>query len=330
MVAVPDIYFLTEWGKYFETKEKQGELTLFEFTHELGVIHYQFIMRPIPLPTGNVEYFDTITPYGFSGPVILECQEDKRQELVAEYDKAFQQYCDERNIVTEYVRFNPWIGNSKDFGPLYLLRNHGDMMYIDLTVNDFFMDEFSPKARTQVRKAQKNNVEIEFDFTGASAGEFHRLYALTSKKNQIDDPYYSFSEEFLHDSFAALDGRQFLLNAKYEGKCISSCFIVHHGEYMHSHLTANDPEFFRLAGNSLVHYEACRWGVENGKKEFQLGGTSSDENLYRFKRRFTKTEPLDLLIGRKIRNQKAYDLLTGIKQQRDGIGNTEYFPLYRG
>ena len=330
MVVMPDIYFLSEWGKYFEPKEREGKWTLFEFKHELGQVHYQFIIRPIPLPAGDVMYYDTITPYGFSGPVILECQEGKRGELVAEYDKAFQQYCDEQKIVTEYVRFNPWIGNSRDFEPLYMLRNHGDIMYVDLTVRDFFMDEFSPKTRTQVRKAQKNNVEIEFDFTGASAGEFHKLYELTAKKNQIDDPYYLFSEEFLRDSFPALNGRQFLLNAKYEGKYISSCFVVHYGEYMHSHLTANDPEYFHLAGNSLVHYEACRWGVENGKKEFQLGGTSSDENLYRFKRGFTKTAPLDLWIGRKIRNQEAYTLLTEIKQKCDGISRTEYFPLYRG
>lgn len=330
MINVPDIYFLPEWGKYFETKEKEGEWTLFEFKNELGHIYYPFILRPIPITIDGVTYCDTITPYGFSGPVILECQDDRRQELVEQYDQAFQQYCDERSIITEYVRFNPWIDNSRDFEALYRFRDHGNMMYIDLTVNDFFMDEFSPKARTQVRKAQKNNVEIEFDFTGASSGEFQRLYELTSKKNQITDPYYQFSEEFLRGSFNALTGHQFLLNAIYEGKYISSCFVVHYGNYMHSHLTANDPNYFHLAGNSLVHYEACRWGVENGKEQFQLGGTSSDENLYRFKRGFTKTSVLNLLIGMKMRNQKVYDELVDYKRSCGDIQMMNYFPLYRG
>lgn len=330
MPDVPDIYFLSEWGKYYEAKEKEGEWTIFEFRNDLGHISYSFILRPIPLAAKDVVYRDIITPFGFSGPVILACEEGKRKELVDQYDKAFQQYCEEHGIVAEYVRFNPWIENSKDFESLYHFRDHGDMMYVDLTVGDFFMDEFSPKARTQVRKAQKNKVEIEFDFTGSSVGEFLQLYELTAQRNQITDPYYLFSEEFLLGSFEALKGRQFLLNAKYEGQYISSCFVVHHGEYMHSHMTANNPDFFHLAGNSLVHYEACRWGVENRKRQFQLGGTSSDENLYRFKRGFTKTPTLNLLIGMKIRNQKAYDQLVELKKQSEGLQMMNYFPLYRG
>lgn len=330
MVKVPDIYFLPEWGKYFETQEQHGKWTSFEFKNSLGHISYQFISRPVPVDTGAAVYFDIITPYGFSGPIILECQEGRRQELVRQYDQAFQQYCEEQGIVTEYVRFNPWIRNVVDFEQLYSFRHNGDMIYIDLTVTDFFMDEFSPKTRTQVRKAQKNNVEIEFDFTGETADEFHRLYNITAKRNNITNEYYLFSEEFLRNSFEVFKGKQFLLNAKYEGTYISSSLILHYGDYMHSHLTGNDPDFFQLAGNSLIQYEACRWGIKNGKKEFQLGGTAPFENLHRFKRGFTKTKALDLVIGKKIRLQETYDELVEIKKNSDGIKVMEYFPLYRG
>ncbi|ANU10169.1 hypothetical protein BBH88_07570 [Planococcus antarcticus DSM 14505] len=330
MANVPDIYFLPEWGKYFETQEEQGKWTMFEFKNDLGHINYQFIARPVPVDTGAITYYDIITPYGFSGPIVLECQEGKRQELVAEYDSAFQQYCEENNIVTEYVRFNPWIQNVKNFEHLYSFRNNGDMIYIDLTVEDFFMDEFSPKSRTQVRKAQKNNVEIELDFTGETVGEFHRLYDITAKRNGINNDYYLFSEEFFQKSFEIFKGKQFLLNAKYEGEYISSSLILHYGDYMHSHLTANDPDYFHLAANSLIQYEACRWGIENNKKEFQLGGTAPYENLHRFKKGFTKTKALDLVIGKKIRLQKTYDQLVDRKMENGGIKVMGYFPLYRG
>ena len=329
MVKVPDIYFLPEWGKFFESKEQNGKSTLFEFENDLGHVFYQFILREIPLETDGT-YYDIITPYGFSGPVILNCKEGKRQELVAQYDEAFQQYCEEHNIVAEYVRFSPWIGNIKDFEHLYSFRHTSDMIYIDLTVKDFFMDEFSPKTRTQVRKAQKNNVEIEFDFTGETVGEFHRLYDITAKRNGISNEYYLFSEEFFQDSFKVFEGNQFLLNAKFEGKYISSSLILHYGNYMHSHLTGNDPDFFHLAGNSLIQYEACRWGIEHDKKEFQLGGTAPYENLHRFKKGFTKTEALDLVSGQKIRLQEAYDELVELKKQSVGIEVMGYFPLYRG
>lgn len=95
---------------------------------------------------------------------------------------------------------------------------------------------------------------------------------------------------------------------------------------MHYHLAANDPSAYPLAGNSLVISEACHWGVENGKKELHLGGAGSDENLYRFKRNFTKAPPLELLMGKKIRMPEAYDQLSEAKKAQEGIKHPGYFP----
>lgn len=329
MVTVPDIYFLPEWAKYFETKEENGELQLFEVKSELGHIYYQFIKRQIIINNIKTSYFDTITPYGFNGPVILESKEDKRAELVALFDKKFQQFCEKENIVTEYIRFNPWLENHRDFEQIYKLRNHGPTSHIDIEGDDFFMEEFSSNARRQVRRARKNNVEIEFDFTGFSTKEFNRLYALMAKKNNVDD-YYMFTDEFLLNSFEALAGKQFIVSAKHEGRYISAVFVVHHGEYLHYHLAASDPEYLHLAGNSLVIYEICRWGNENGKKKLQLGGSADDKNLLRFKKGFSKTEDIDLMIGMRNRIPRAYDELVALKNSVAEIKNYDYFPLYRG
>ena len=143
----PDIYFLPEWGEFFETKEKKGKSTIFELKNEIGHVFYQFILREIPIVLGTEKYYDIITPYGFSGPVILHSLPGKRGELVKKFNDEFQQFCEEKNIVTEYVRFNPWIQNLSDFTNVYNLRNNGCTIYIDLTVPDFFMEEFSAKAR---------------------------------------------------------------------------------------------------------------------------------------------------------------------------------------
>lgn len=328
MTEFPDIYFLPDWGKYFESKEETGKLTIFELKNELGHIFYQFILREIPVSNGKATYYDIITPYGFSGPVILSCQDHQKEALIGAFDEAFQLYCEENRIVTEYVRFNPWIRNLDDFKGLYGLRDNGHTLYIDLTVPDFFMDEFSPKARTQVRKAMKKGVEIEFDFSGSTVKEFHRLYELMAKKNNVNNEYYLFSEDFLRNSFGAFKGKQFLINAIFEGKYISSSLVVHHGEYVHYHLTGNDPEYYHLAANSLILHEACRWGTENGKKEIHLGG--GNDEVIRFKKGFTKTQPLKLLMGKRIRNQEIYDELVAIREETVGTLNRDFFPLYRG
>lgn len=84
-----------------------------------------------------------------------------------------------------------------------------------------------------------------------------------------------------------------------------------------------------LSGNSPIIYELCRWAVEHGQKEVQLGG-APNENLYCFKRNFTKDEPLELLMGKKIHNRQASAQLVEAKRQNNGIKIPRYFQLYRG
>ena len=326
MTKIPDIYFLPEWGKSYESKDG-GELKIFEFENEIGHVFYQFVLRPVPVRNGEVAYFDTITPYGFSGPLILRCAPYKKEELVALFNDEFQQYCEKHNIVAEYIRFNPWLKNRSDFETIYNIKENGSTVVIDLTVDNFFTDEFSSNARKQVRRALKNNVEIEYDFTGNSIKEFHRLYNLMAKKNSIGD-YYLFTEQFLMNSFKSLEGKQFIISAKHEGKYISTALFIHHGDYLHYHLAASDPEYFNLAGNSLLVYEACRWGTENGKKELHLGGSMG--TLYRFKSGFTKGETLEFEVGTKVRNEEVYNGLVDYKKRKSEIRDARYFPLYRG
>lgn len=330
MDTFPDIYFLPEWGQAYEAKETGGELRRFELENEIGHVSYQFIIRKTPVQTEEQVHYDTITPFGFSGPVILKCLPDRRKELSKIFDEAFQEYCMKNNIVTEYVRFNGWINNLQDFEDFYKTRNHGTTIFVDLTGEDFFRDEFSSNTRKQVRKSKKNNVEVELDYTGSSSHEFARLYEKMVKKNDVTNEYYQFSKEFIRDSFHYLSGKQFLINAKYEGKYISSVLIIHHGDFLHYHLAANDPDYFHLAGSSSLIYEACCWGVENGKKAFHLGGASNDENLHRFKMGFTKSEPLELLIGMKIRDHESYRELVTVRKKMAEPLYEGYFPLYRG
>jgi len=322
-----DIFFLPEWGKSY-AKQEQGENEVFEFVTDFGHVYYQFVVRPIPISLSGVTYYDTITPFGPSGPVILSCAAGRRKELAAAFDAAFQKYCMDNRIVSEYIRFNEWVKNAEDFEDIYGIDNRGISLYIDLSVNDYFMEEFKSSTRQQVRRALKNHVEIEYDYTGSTIDEFHRLYEIMAKRNDIPD-HYRFSKELLAESFTLLKGKQFIVYAKYEGHYISGSLFVHHGDLLHYHLAANDPEFFHLAGNSLLLNEGCRWGVEHGIKQLHLGGANGDV-LYRFKRGFTKTEPIDILTGKKIRNETIYKQLADDSLSRGAIEDPDYFPLYRG
>ena len=322
--GIPDIFFLPEWARAYESQD-HGVAELFEFQNTLGRVHYTFIKRRVP---GNADYWDAITPFGLNGPLITDCRPGREKELAEAFDKAFQTHCEDNNIIAEYIRFNPWIGNIEPFREFYGIDMRGIAMYVDLSSGNYFMDEFKSGTRQQVRRALKNDVTIEFDFTGETLADFSRIYQLMAQKNSIPE-YYLFTEEFLADSFRTLAGKQFIINALHDGKRISTALMVHHGDYLHYHLAANDPAYFKFAANSLVLSEACRWGTANGKTQLHLGGAST-EPLFRFKSGFTKTEPLEILTGKRIRNPEVYERISKAKIAADPETDTHHFPVYRG
>jgi len=327
VINLPDVYFLPEWGNAYQDLE-HGEAKIFEFTHETGHIYYQFIKREIPDKLGFPGYFDIITPYGFSGPLVVGTSSRDKACLLELYFDAFRDYCLRENIVSEYVRFNPWLKNHLDFGKFYDLNYNNFTLYTDLTVSDFFLDEYDSKIRTKIRKAIKSGVHLEYDFNGSSLNEFCRLYKNTLKKNDIPD-YYHFEHDFLVRTFKRLDNIQFIINALYDGHCITSAIFLTFGDYLHYHLVSNDYQYYSLNANSLILYEAAKWGQRRGKKQMHLGGAPTKE-LLAFKKNFTKTGVCDFYIGRKIWNEDIYGKLVTNRLAKNEINDNRYFPLYRG
>ncbi len=87
--CVLDIYFDKNYGKLYE-KIENGQCGVYRYRSKLGAIDNMFIKREIPLLLENEgKYFDIITPYGYGGPIILECYGDK-EALVKDYIKKFK------------------------------------------------------------------------------------------------------------------------------------------------------------------------------------------------------------------------------------------------
>lgn len=323
----PDIYFLPEWGTLFQ-KHDGGEVCVFDFENEKGRVFYQFNKRRISSERENEVYYDTVTVYGFNGPVVLKDESGNRNALIEDFNRAFQEYCMENKIVSEYIRFSPWIKNHEDFKEIYTLSYNNYTLYTDLSNDDFFNTQFCSKIRNLIRKSAANGVTVEYDFTGSSIDRFSELYNIMAEKNGISS-YYIFAEDFLKNSFTALGDKQFIINAKFEGKTISSAMFLQHGKLMHYHLAANDPAYYSLNANSLILNEACKWGVKNNKSALHLGGAFS-EQLFSFKKQFTKNAGLDFYVGKKIRQEEVYGRLVSERLQKGEIVSGNYFPLYRG
>ncbi|MDN4605929.1 GNAT family N-acetyltransferase [Sporosarcina highlanderae] len=320
----PDIYYHPKWVELYAGLDC-GKPGYYKLENDYGTIIYPYVKRVVPYTIEETKYYDIITPYGFNGPCIMDCSNHTKDLLIKSFEEDFSKYCIENNIVTEYVRFSPWLENHIDFQKYYLLSENKKTIAVNLLVDNILTDEISSKRRNLIRKAIKSNVSIQFDYTGETIENFYCLYQNTIQKNSISE-YYQFDIFLLKRNFEKLSGNIFIVNAIYEDEIISSSIFLHNGKNLHYHFSANNYEKTNLNGNSLILYTVAEWGKENNKEFLHLGGASRSTDLMKFKLSFTKSNGFPFYVGKRIRQKDVYKKLVQIS----GSFNSDYFPEYRG
>ncbi len=320
---IPDIYFDPVWGKLYAIKDN-GIHHVFEYKSINGCVYYSFVKRKIDIKIDNNIYYDIITPYGFSGPIILDLKNNKKDELLSEFKNSFDDYCDENNIITDSCRFNPWLKNHLDFSHMYKLIPNFSTLGVDLTVENIFMDELSSKKRNMIRKANKLGVEINYDFEGKYIDEFLEIYKQTIMKHDISN-YYFFTKDFLIKNFRELKDKIMFGYAVYNNKIISIAIFLLSYPYIHYHLAANDREFQSVPANDTLLYNIAEYGKKNNYHYLMLGGAGGNKALQSHKKGFTKKVEFDFYKGARICNKEIYDLLLKKCNKVD----ENFFPSYR-
>ena len=316
------IYQDNRWYELQQERES-GPVECFHMDGEYAKVYYWYTLRK----AGNVggrEYFDIVTPRGFGGPYFKEGSSLSEEEAGREFDRVFGEYCGEKGIIAEYVKFDPYSTSFRCLSDLYNVERHG-VTFCNRLDADFYNVEYSPNVRNRIRKAQKNCVEISIDYSGKLVRDFLALYDFTRKKHRVG-AYYDFDEAFLNRYFQVLNGNVCILAAKYQGRIISSIVVISSDEMMHYHMGGSDPQYRSLEANSLLLYEAALHGKEKGLKLFDFGGSKSGSSVESFKKKFVKSEGvLPYYVGKKIRNAEIY----GILADWSGKPRTDYFPSYR-
>jgi hypothetical protein len=330
MINYPDIYFMPQYAELF-AKVDGGKVISFHHCSLLGEVYYSFILRPIFVNGEPLDYSDIITPYGYGGPITLACENCEKQKLLKSFDIEFSKYCADNRIISEFVRFHPLFNNIEYCKEIYDVEFNRHTIVIDLTLGDIAKDSFSSKCRNMIRKAINNGIVIDFDFTGNSINEFHRLYTLTMQKNNAKN-YYFFDEKFFQEMMIYFKNHIFILNAIYKNEIIGTAMFMYYDRFMHYHFSATNPLYYKLACNNLILSTAAKWGKQNGITLFHLGGgysTDYNDSLLIFKKSFSKKGLCDFWIGKRIHNYETYQKLVELTSQYQTTENQSFFPLYR-
>lgn len=328
-----DVYYYPGYLKPF-AENGDGEPLLFFFESEYGKAANVFLLRDIwkdrrlQGAISRNHFFDISTVYGYGGPVF---ETRNLRELAKGYQAEFQEFCRERGIVADFIRFHPVLKNQVFLEDHYQVENIRSTVCVDLRFGEQHVwDHLESNCKRNVKKAAKCGIQIISGTDRRLLEEFMSLYAQTMRRDKASD-YFHFDSRFFHTTMDALGKHAVIFAAALDSKIIAACIVLHTERAAHYHFAGSDMEYQGFRPNNLLIYEIARWGCREGKQILHLGGglKGDEDNLYRFKKSFSKEIPLSFHIGKKIYDQAAYEKLTAIRAAEETYSGTGFFPLYR-
>lgn len=323
-----DIYFEDNYGRLYEGIEN-GKCETFAYDSALGGVKHIFIKREIPCKIGGEQFFDLVTPYGYGGPIFTSFEEGKKEKLLDEFSTAFQEYCLENNIVSEFIRFHPVINNAIDFQSMYKIEKVRKTVGTNTRdYTDPITSEFSKSTRKTIRRILSLGVSYKVTEKPNNIDSFKEIYYKTMDRNKassyyyFDDSYFNKCMEFFKDSII-------LIEVFYSGKVIASGFYFVYNKMIHAHLSGTLTDYLKLSPAYIIKYATVKWALENGVDLIHYGGGTTDSDsdlLYQFKRKFGKNTEFDFYIGKKIWNLQIYNKMNQIV---NADKSSNFFPLYR-
>lgn len=304
-----DIYYTPEYYELYENYN-DGKAKCFAFEKNDKIALYPFLINAINNLGYKLDdnYFDIQGAYGYNGVLTNSMDPD----FIDEFYKSFNEYCTQNNIIAEFTRFHPLLGNqefSKDHLQIIFDRK---TVALALTTDyeSIWLNEYSSKNRNMIRKARKNGYvsEIIEIPTLSQTNTFIDIYVYSMRMVEADE-YYFFNKDFFHNTFSFLKKYALLFNVIDKNKnVVCSSIFFHYGDFFHYHLSGRTIQADNSVNNFLLD-EAVKFAQKKGAKKFHFGGgrtSNPNDSLLSFKSSFSKTR-VPFYIGKKIYNKPIYD-----------------------
>ena len=310
----------------------RGKAELFVLTDDEDLVYYPYFLRRLEgLPFAErceidlAQYHDIISSWYYGGPLIECPDERRRRELARRFVTIFGDYCRDQRIVSEFIRFDPNIGNHDCFEGLLDTKRLWETVYVDLSLSaEDIWKGMETRCRTSIRKAVKSGVEVRVSCDEKEIEMFHSIYRNEMKRKGAPR-HYDVSLEFLVELFRSLEGKAVLISASRDGEFIgSSVCLYEKGAVAHDYLMATDPRYWKLQPNNLIIYKAIEWSKDAGLRVYDLQG--GREGVYRFKKAFSRAGK-GFYTASVIHDRETYDHLK--KKKCEVLGEERFFPEYR-
>ena len=248
---------------------------------------------------------DASSPYGYGGP--LSTSDDPR--FLAAAWQAYAGWMAQQNVVVEYLRFHPVLGNDSHY-PGAVVDNR-PVVWIDLASADFTAG-YAQRLRHTLKKASRAELvyrELPLAHETRSFGAFYRdaMSAIGA------DPFFQFDDAYF--ALLAQGGRATLgvcgqgddTNAPW----LSAGLFLDGVGIREYHLSASTPQGRAVGAAAFALHAAALSARARGARRLYLGGGSDvrpDNPLLFFKSGFSD-QRLCYRTGSNVFNPRAYDRL---------------------
>jgi hypothetical protein len=143
-------------------------------------------------------------------------------------------------------------------------------------------DSFSDTTRRNIKKAEKQNLDVSVSTSPDALQAFCRLNALTRRLHGLPPQPRRFFQCVQDRIFSQSKG--FIVLASLRGAAIAANVYFTFGDRILYKYGASDRGFQHLRASNLVMWEAIRWGRDHGYRDLCLGRTEpGNEGLRQFK-----------------------------------------------
>jgi hypothetical protein len=306
--------YLAEDEEIFSYEYKEGDNT----------VSFLSIKRRINLVSGleiDETLYDLETPYGYGGPISNTLNEAFLEKGFYEYKK----HCEEKNIVCEFIRFNPFSQMYKYEGYYDFLVQDRNVVVVDLDMSmEDVRKHYSKTTRNIIRNKKVDVVTIKSD---ENINGFIKLYSSAMDAKSASD-FYLFSNEYL----TILINKDYVdLISIYAGGVLVSSGMFLYGDISYYHLSANNMDYAQCNGNYHLLDAAFERAKEQGSSRMILGGgmsSSNDDSLLKFKSKFSKSYAPYFIGGLTFMPTKM-EYLNGLWRKQNKNENKKQFQLYR-
>jgi serine/alanine adding enzyme len=149
---------------------------------------------------------------------------------------------------------------------------------------DELWKSIGPKVRNQVRKAEKEGLEVAWG-RGELLREFYSVYS----HNMRDLGTPVFGRRLFQSILGNLGESAEICVARYRGRAVAAALLIHGASVTEVPSASSLRHWNHLNGNMLVYWHLLKRAIERGQSVFDFGRSSAGSSTYRFKSQWGAT-----------------------------------------